>query len=44
MNITWKIVAGTKVESIKDDETVELLSRSGCKNIFQFRLKVAQNI
>ncbi len=31
--IEWKIVAGTKVESIKDDETIELLSRAGCKYI-----------
>ncbi len=33
LKITWKIVAGTKVESIKNDETVELLSKSGCKYI-----------
>ena len=26
-------MAGTKVESIKNDETVELLSKSGCKYI-----------
>ena len=31
--IDWKIVAGTKVESIKDDETIELLSKAGCKYI-----------
>ena len=31
--IEWKIVAGTKVERIKDDETIELLSRAGCKYI-----------
>jgi len=31
--IEWKIVAGTKVESIKDEETIELLSRAGCKYI-----------
>ena len=33
LNITWKIVAGTKVESIKKTETVELMARSGCKYI-----------
>ena len=33
IKIEWKIVAGTKVESIKDDETIELLSRAGCKYI-----------
>ncbi len=31
--IEWKIVAGTKVESIKDDETIELLSKAGCKYV-----------
>ena len=31
--IKWKIVAGTKVESIKDDKTIELLSKAGCKYI-----------
>ena len=33
IKIKWKIVAGTKVESIKDDETIELLAKSGCKYI-----------
>lgn len=33
LNITWKIVAGTKVESIKKTSTVELMARSGCKYI-----------
>ena len=33
LNIKWKIVAGTKVESIKDTETIELLSKSGCNYI-----------
>ena len=32
LKIKWKIVAGTKVESIKID-TVELLSKSGCKYV-----------
>ena len=33
IDFTWKIVAGTKVESIKDAETIELLAKSGCKYI-----------
>ena len=33
LKITWKIVAGTKVESIKDFETVKLLKESGCNYI-----------
>ena len=33
MNITWKIVAGTKVESIKNNTTIELMAKSGCKYI-----------
>ena len=33
IDVKWKIVAGTKVESIKDDETIELLSKAGCKYI-----------
>ena len=30
IKIKWKIVAGTKVESIKDDQTVQLMSKAGC--------------
>ena len=33
LKIKWKIVAGTKVESIKNDETIELLSLSGCNYV-----------
>ncbi len=33
LNITWKIVAGTKVESIKNTSTVELMAKAGCKYI-----------
>jgi len=33
IKIKWKIVAGTKVESIKDKETVMLLKKSGCNYI-----------
>lgn len=33
LDVKWKIVAGTKVESIKDEETIQLLSKSGCNYI-----------
>ena len=33
LKINWKMVAGTKVESIKDLETVRLLKNSGCNYI-----------
>ncbi len=33
IKLNWKIVAGTKVESIKDLETVRLLKKSGCNYI-----------
>ena len=33
INIQWKIVAGTKVESIKNEDTVKLLKDSGCTYI-----------
>lgn len=33
LNVTWKIAAGTKVESIKDEETIELMARAGCRYI-----------
>lgn len=33
LDITWKIVAGTKVETIKDEDTVELMARAGCTYI-----------
>lgn len=33
LNITWKIVAGTKVETIKDGDTIELMARAGCTYI-----------
>ena len=33
LKISWKMVAGTKVESIKDLETVRLLKKSGCNYI-----------
>jgi anaerobic magnesium-protoporphyrin IX monomethyl ester cyclase len=31
--INWKICAGTKIESIKNEETVELMYKSGCRYI-----------
>ncbi len=33
LNISWKLVAGTKVESMKDEETIKLMAESGCKYI-----------
>ncbi len=33
LDIIWKIVAGTKVESIKDFDTIKLLKKSGCSYI-----------
>jgi radical SAM superfamily enzyme YgiQ (UPF0313 family) len=33
LNITWKIVAGTKVESIKDETTIDLMAKAGCRYI-----------
>ena len=33
LKIIWKIVAGTKVETIRSDNTIDLLAKSGCKYI-----------
>lgn len=33
LDITWKIVAGTKVETIRDEETIDLMAKSGCRYI-----------
>nr|HPG31426.1 radical SAM protein [bacterium] len=33
LNIIWKIAAGTKVETIKSEETIKLMSESGCRYI-----------
>ncbi|KAB8027996.1 B12-binding domain-containing radical SAM protein [Fluviispira multicolorata] len=30
LSIAWKIVAGTKVETIKNEETVDLMAKAGC--------------
>lgn len=29
--ITWKLAQGTKIETIKNEETLELMAKSGCK-------------
>jgi len=31
LKITWKLAQGTKIETIKSDETLELMAKSGCK-------------
>jgi radical SAM superfamily enzyme YgiQ (UPF0313 family) len=31
--ITWKIAAGTKVETIRDEETIDLMAKAGCTYI-----------
>ena len=33
LNIIWKIVAGTKVETIRSEDTIDLMARSGCRYI-----------
>jgi tRNA A37 methylthiotransferase MiaB len=33
LKINWKIVSGTKVESIKNNDTVDLMAQSGCKYV-----------
>ncbi|MBF0421551.1 MAG: B12-binding domain-containing radical SAM protein [Magnetococcales bacterium] len=33
LNISWKIAAGTKVESIKDETTVGLMAAAGCRYV-----------
>lgn len=33
LDFRWKIVAGTKVETIKDETTLELMARAGCRYI-----------
>jgi len=33
LNITWKIVSGTKIETIKSEKTIELMAKSGCRYI-----------
>ncbi|MBT7608699.1 MAG: B12-binding domain-containing radical SAM protein [Bacteriovoracaceae bacterium] len=33
LNIIWKICAGTKVETMRSEETIELMAKSGCNYI-----------
>ncbi len=33
LNIIWKIVAGTKVETIRSEDTIDLMAREGCRYI-----------
>jgi radical SAM superfamily enzyme YgiQ (UPF0313 family) len=33
LGVTWKIVAGTKVESMRTEETVRLMAQAGCRYV-----------
>jgi radical SAM superfamily enzyme YgiQ (UPF0313 family) len=33
LDITWKLAAGTKVESIRSEETIDLMAKAGCSYI-----------
>jgi radical SAM superfamily enzyme YgiQ (UPF0313 family) len=33
LQLTWKIAAGTKVETLRDGETIDLMARAGCRYI-----------
>jgi radical SAM superfamily enzyme YgiQ (UPF0313 family) len=33
LKITWKIAAGTKVETLRDEKTIDLMAEAGCKYI-----------
>lgn len=33
LDVTWKVVAGTKAETIRSEETVDLMARAGCKYV-----------
>jgi anaerobic magnesium-protoporphyrin IX monomethyl ester cyclase len=33
LQITWKIAAGTKVETMRDEETIDLMAAAGCRYI-----------
>jgi anaerobic magnesium-protoporphyrin IX monomethyl ester cyclase len=33
LHITWKIAAGTKVETMRDEETIDLMAQAGCRYI-----------
>src|SRR3972149_6688750 len=34
LKITWKIAAGTKVETMKDEETIDLMAQAGLRYVF----------
>ena len=33
LGVTWKIAAGTKVETMRDEETIDLMAKAGCRYI-----------
>lgn len=33
LKVTWKIAAGTKVETMRDEETINLMAQAGCRYI-----------
>ncbi len=33
LKVTWKLAAGTKVETIRDEETIDLMAKAGCRYI-----------
>jgi len=33
LRVTWKIAAGTKVETMRDEETIDLMAKAGCRYI-----------
>jgi radical SAM superfamily enzyme YgiQ (UPF0313 family) len=33
LKVTWKIAAGTKVETIRNEETIDLMAKAGCRYI-----------
>ena len=33
LDVIWKISAGTKVETMRDERTIELMAKAGCKYI-----------
>jgi anaerobic magnesium-protoporphyrin IX monomethyl ester cyclase len=33
LKVTWKIAAGTKVETMRDEETIDLMAQAGCRYI-----------
>ena len=33
LQVTWKIAAGTKVETMRDEKTIDLMSKAGCRYI-----------